>query len=289
MSVRVQRYMKMFDEESWLEPLLDDWSENQKPNREPRVFILRKIKACLSGTDKILDALYAIFLIWQTALLVPYTIHAVYCCFTFKQVSFQCKQSLVPHSLELELVMIISINIHTIFILWLLSKIPHFLGYKQILKKLSRLPAFWSLIFLVLVGFTGLAIIHLVTTDNFPLLSVLIVSFGIYRISTVALVGVLNYIQGEYIKHKYSYCVFVLFKATLAVFSAENFVFFIVGSLQLAAGVAGLGTDVPDISRVSFERLRHLSSVVFYYKLFDFLWQKIFTDNRNILCHYDYL
>ena len=271
-----------------MEPLLPP--QTQAPERKGEVFTVRKAKAWLPGREKLLAGLYLAFLVWQTAVLVPYTIHALYCCFKHRQVSFQCKDSMIVHGLEVELAMMISIVAHTAIFVWLLSKIPHFLGYRSIFRKLVRLPKFWSLVVLLSLGGIGLIVIRF-TTKNFFMLSALVVLFFCYGVSVITLVGLLNYTQGEFIKQKYPYYKFVFFKLSLGVFLAENVAFFVVGSVEIAAGVTGLGEDAShdDLQHASFETLRHLAGSVLYYRLSDFLWQKLFTDNRNILHHFDNL
>lgn len=281
--------MEMVEFKSLSQPLLDKTPDTVKPNSAPRASVLTpKVISRLPATDKILATVYSTFLLWQMAALFVYVVHTVHCCLLKKKVSFQCRHSAIPYSLEVEMALLISLNMHLVFSLWFVRKIPHFMGYKKIVKKLSYLPAFWSMVVLLAVLLIGLAIIQY-SANEFPMQSSLVLAFSCHGILITALVGILNYTQGKPIRAKYPFFVFALFKVTLAMLFTENFVLFLIGSLQLAAGVLGLSSDISHNDKVSFGIVRHFSTVMFYYKVSDFLWQKMFIDNRNILHHHDYL
>ena len=242
----------------------------------------------LPAREKILAAVYSMFLLWQMAALIPYMIHTIDCCFHMRKVSFQCKQSSIPYLAEIELAMVISIDMNMIFCLWFLRKIPYFLGYKKIFKKLSHVPAFWSLVVLLVVLLTGLTIIQLVN-DRFAIQSALFLAFVCHAILIVALVGTLNYTQIKLIRVNYPFFVFVLSKATLVKIFTENCVLFLMGTMQLTFGVKGLNTDQSAILQTTFGVVRQFSVGFFCFKVSAFLWQKIFEDNRNILSYHDHL
>lgn len=252
-------------------------------------FILpRSTAAGLVARDRILGAAYCVFLLCQLLGLFPYVTRIIDCCFLEKKVSFQCKRSTFPHSAELELAMLASMNINMALCLWFVRKIPRFLGYKKIFKKLSHLPAFWSLVVLLVVLLVGLGVINF-SNEIFLMQSTLTFIIACQGILIAALVGVLNYTQVNPIRERYSLFVLVLFKATLVKIFVENFVFFLMGTLQLTFNVAGLAPDVSLRNRTTFQVLRHFSNVVYAYRVSDFLWQKIFVDNRNILSNHENL
>lgn len=266
--------------DSWSEPLLGSSFENVEPRT---IVILRKVKTFLPGTDKILAALYTIFLLWQTVVLVPYTIHAVHCCFRSKQVSFKCNESSVPYALKIELAMMISLNMHMMLILWFVRKFPNFLGYKSIFKKLIRIPSFLSMMLKLVVLLVSLVISVHFTTNVFLLQLLLTLMFACQAVLIVALVGTFNFTRGKPALEKYPFYVYVLFKATLLVLLEENFLFFGLVTLQLAVGVAAIDRDVEKTMQDAYGVLRSGAVVLFYYQVSCFLWCKMFKDRRNIL------
>ena len=284
---------QLFDGDSRLEPLLGESQQTEKPDRKPD-FILSKVKvARFPGIDAILAGMYLAFLVWQSAVLVPYAIHTLHCVFTRAKLGFTCKTSPIPYALELELAMYISMASNMMLFLWLTSKIPHFPGYKAICAKLVRLSKFWSFVFLSLLQLVGLMAIPFGDSDGYYLRSALIVSFVCHGTLVLALVGVVNFTQGDFIKQKYPYYKFVFFKLTLAVFLAQSLVLFLLGALETAAGVTGLDPHASpspfSFEKAAFKMLRHFADNLLYYKISDFLWQKLFADDINILHYHGHL
>ena len=65
---------------------------------------------------------------------------------------------------------------------------------------------------------------------------------------------------------------------------------FVIGSLQFALDIYGIDDTIgipSDFFSVIGE-IRRFTTVIFAYRIYIFHWEKLFVDNRSILCHYDY-
>ena len=69
------------------------------------------------------------------------------------------------------------------------------------------------------------------------------------------------------------------------------FIEFVIGSFQFALHIYGIDDDlgISSVFMTLVGAIRRLTAVVFCYRIYSFYWEKLFVDNRNILCHHDYL
>lgn len=109
----------------------------------------------------------------------------------------------------------------------------------------------------------------------------------------VAAVGFLNYTQLNFLKSHCPTYVFVLSKLTI-------FLLFFVCLTNLLATLLALTVEADNFRQSVGDKfslslrminalLRDFGSTTFRFKLMNFFWQKLFIDDRNILCNHTYL
>lgn len=228
---------------------------------------------------------------WQIIGLVLYAIRAFETSITAKHASFQSTHIKVYSNSEaLELTWLVTLFFNNALVMLALSKVPSFVGYVVILKKLVRLPSFWSLLALTAVSMSGYVIIMAFKYDSAMELA-LIVTFMVERLVQVILISFINFTQVNHAWNTGSRIVFVFIKTNITFSFINYFIQFVIGSVQFTLEVYGIDNEIEIESELFniFSAIRHFAVVVFCYRISKFYWEKLFIDNRNILCHYDFL
>ena len=265
--------------------------EIRKDVQERFSLVLKRLPTPSPATVKTLGCIsYILFFAWQVIGLVLYSIRAFETSLHAKHASFQSTHiELFRHSEELELIWMISQILNTGLVIMALSKVPSFLGYSAILRRLVRLPSFWSLLSLYGVTIAGYSLIIGFKNDSWMEVT-LILAFLIDELAQVILIGFLNFTQVNNSRQKSTFKVFVFFKSNIFLLFLTYFVEFVIGSLQFALDIYGIDDTIgipSDFFSVIGE-IRRFTAVIFAYRIYIFHWEKLFIDNRNILCHYDY-
>ena len=233
--------------------------------------------------------LYILFFAWQVIGLVLYSIRAFEASLSSKHASFQPTHiELFRHSEELELMWVISHILTTVLVIMALSKVPSFLGYSVILRRLVSLPSFWSL--LSLCGITTVCYFLLIGFKHASWMeTALILAFLVVKGVQAMLIGFLNFTQVNHSREQSNFKLFVFFKSNIFLLFFVYLMEFIIGSLQLALGINGIDdtSELPSHFVPVIGIMRRFSVVILSYKIYIFHWEKLFVDNRNILCHHD--
>ena len=240
---------------------------------------------------KLLAVGYSLLLSWQLTGTCLYLIRGV-ACFKKKSTAFLCESNTAfPYSEIFTIAWVITISVFTLIFVVVLQNVPGFPGYRAILHRLKFLPSFWTLVLLLLLCLSRYVQLILSNQSLISLLILLGLSLS-YILRTVA-IGFLNYTQFNFLKSEYPTYVFVLSKLTL-------FVLFIVTLVNLFATLLALTVEVHNMYQAPgaensldlefFNKLlRDFGSTTFRFKLMSFFWQKLFIDDRNILCNHVYL
>lgn len=237
--------------------------------------------------QKVFCILFSIFLVWRAFGAFLYVIRAFVCCVEERRISFLCRNFTVySYSVEIEVAWVYSHIISQIVGLVMLFRAPTFLGWKTLGKKLVRLPNYLSLIMLLVLSLAGYFAIFTFHKQT-ALEEMLNFGFIIQAILSVLLMGVLNFtlLNKLWTQHRFFH---VLCKATLCSFVLDNAFVCLVGTIQFAFKVNGLGRVHHLFTRefhILFTALRRLTLVVFFYRITDFFWQKIFMDDHNLLSY----
>ena len=233
---------------------------------------------------------YILFFAWQVIGLVLYSIRAFETSISAKHASFQFTHiKMFRHSEELELTWVISHILNTGLVIMALSKVPSFLGYSAILKRLVRLPSFWSL--LSLYGITTACYFLLIgLTNDSWMETALILSFLIAKGVQAMLIGFLNFTQINHSRQQSTFQVFVFFKSNIFLLFFTYLLEFVIGSLQFALGVNGIDdtSGIPSHFVPVIGIMRRFAVVILSYRIYIFHWEKLFVDNKNLLCNDDY-
>lgn len=230
--------------------------------------------------------LYVIFLLWQLVGTVLYFMRAYYCCLKERHASFRCKNFTgIAHSEELELTWLIAQDVNVVILVFVLRKVPGFLGYSVIFIKSVHLPAFWTLSMLLTLQIIGYGIIMYFNSVS-SMEICLIIAFCFYGIALLGMACILNFTPVYRVKYSSGYFAFLLCKLTLVTLFVQIFTIFVVGTIQFAFKVTGLdevGTSADFVTL--FRKLREFPQVIFFYRMAIFVWHKLFLDNRNVLSH----
>ena len=236
--------------------------------------------------------MYILFFAWQVIGLILYSIRAFEAGLVAKHTSFQSTQiEMFRHSEQLELFWVMSQILNTCLVIMFLPKVPSFLGYSVILKLLVRLPAFWSLVSLYAMTIVGYFLIIGLKNDSGMEIA-LILALMIVKVTQVILIGFLNFTQINHSRRKCGVKMFAFFKMNIFLLFLSYFIDFVIGSLQFALHVYGIDDYDVGISSEFLSligTIRRFTTVIFCYRVYIFHWEKVFVDNRNILCHHDYL
>ena len=233
---------------------------------------------------------YVVFFAWQIIGLILYTIRAFEASISAKHASFQQTHiELFRYSAYLELVWLLTSLFNTSLVVIALSKVPWFLGYAVILRKLVRLPSFWSLVALTAVTMSGYFVI-LAIKNHTGMEIALIVAFMVERPVQVILLAVLSFTQVNHSRNNGTSRVFAFIKFNVFLLLVNYFIQFVIGSIQFALDVYGIDKETESDSHFYsvLGAIRRFAVVIFCYRIYIFHWEKLFVDNRNILCHHDY-
>ena len=245
----------------------------------------RKIKVFLSVFATVI---YSVFLLWEFVGSVLYTVRAVECSAGDKLESFHCGDiDTFSFSKELELAWYITRLVQMIFIVFGIQKLPDFIGYVATLHKLKTLPAFWTLLLLLMMGLVRYVIL-LALSKNL-MTGVLTLFFILSCIFKFLIVGIVNYCQLNSLTQRNPRFVLVLVKITFIVILVQCVIDFCLAIMQLALFAddfnklkIGKSTNF----RVVADLLRKSAECSFHYKAMDFFWEKLFNDHKNILESY---
>ena len=233
---------------------------------------------------------YLSFFAWQIIGLILFTIRAFETSISAKHASFQQTHiELFSHSENLELIWLVTWFLNTALVMIALSKVPSFLGYAVILRKLVRLPSFWSLVALTGVAMAGYPMI-LAIKNHSGIEVALIVAFMVDRPVQVILLAFVNFIQVNHSRENGTLKVFVFIKMNVFLLFVTYFIRFVLGSMQFALKVYGIDdeTGIDSAFYSVLGTIRQFAVVMFHYRIYVFFWEKLFVDNRNILCHQEY-
>ena len=231
---------------------------------------------------------YSVFLLWEFAGSVLYTVRAVECSAGDKLESFHCGEiDTFSFSKELELTWYITRLVQMIFIVFGIQKLPDFIGFVATLHKLKTLPAFWTLLLLLMMGLVRYVIL-LALSKNL-MTGVLTLFFILSCIFKFLIVGIVNYCQLNSLTQRNPRFVLVLVKITFIVILVQCVIDFCLAIMQLALFAddfnklkIGKSTNF----RVVADLLRKSAECSFHDKTMDFFWEKLFNDHKNILESY---
>lgn len=244
-----------------------------------------------SAKKRLLCITYLMFFTWQVIGLILYSIRAFEATFSAKHASFQTTDiEMFSHSAQLELLWVISQMLNAGVVILALKKVPSFLGYSTILRSLVRLPSFWSL--MSLYGMCNIGYFAIIALKNdSPMEIALILAFLFAGAAHVFLIGFLSFTQINASRRKsLKLCAF--FKVNIFISFMSFFVEFVIGTFQFALDIYGIDDDHNEISSDFMSligEIRRFTAIVFAYRIYIFYWEKMFVDNRNILCHHDFL
>ena len=233
---------------------------------------------------------WILFFSWQIIGLVLYTMRAFETSITAKHASFQPTDiESYSNSEAWQLAWLVTLLLNNALVILALSKVPSFVGYSVILKKLVRMSSFWSLLALTGVSMAGFVIILAVKYDSAMELA-LVVTFMVERPAQVILISFINFTQVNHAWRIGSRMVMVFIKMNIAFSFVNYFIQFVIGSVQFALEVYGIDDEIETESEFFyiFCAIRHFAIVLFCYRICTFYWEKLFVDDRNILGHYDF-
>ena len=231
---------------------------------------------------------FSLLLLWQLVGAILYMIRDV-ACFSVQSTAYQCKkEAAFPFSEELTIVWLASLCIFTAIFIAALRNVPQFLGYKAILHQLMFVPSFLTLVLLLTLALCRYInlFISIESSSSRVIIFFLIVS---YILRTLA-VGFLNYTKLNFLKQSDPIYVFVIYKITV-------FVFFVVTLINLMATLLAVSVKIHEMHRAYTDKnsldmdtintlLAVFGTTTFRISLMSFFWEKLFTDDRNILCNH---
>ena len=276
-----QRYINM----EAMEGLLGDQSRHSSLTRK-RFQVISSI-----SVRTLICIVYFPFLAWLIIGMVLYSVHAYETTFTANHTILESTQrKAFLHADQMILLWMVSQIINVGLVTLGLSKIPSFLGYLAILKLLVRLPSFWSLLSLYGISLLRYLLLMCLKYDSGKEMALILASI-IWEGAQIVFIGFLNFTQVKHAQKKYPFMVLVFFKFNMFILFLTDFLIFVVNTLQFALHI----DQIDESDGVSSELLsligaiRKFTTFALMYKMYIFYWQKMFVDNRNILCHYDHL
>ena len=276
-----QRYINM----EAMEGLLDDQSRHSSLTRK-RFQVISSI-----SVRTLICIVYFPFLAWLIIGMVLYSVHAYETTFIANHTILESTQrKAFLHADQMILLWMVSQIINVGLVTLGLSKIPSFLGYLAILKLLVRLPSFWSLLSLYGISLLRYLLLMWLKYDSGKEMAFILASI-IWEGAQIVFIGFLNFTQVKHAQKKYPFMVLVFFKFNMFILFLTDFLIFVVNTLQFARHI----DQIDESDGVSSELLsligaiRKFTTFALMYKMYIFYWQKMFVDNRNILCHYDHL
>ena len=276
-----QRYINM----EAMEGLLDDQSRHSSLTRK-RFQVISSI-----SVRTLICIVYFPFLAWLIIGMVLYSVHAYETTFIANHTILESTQrKAFLHADQMILLWMVSQIINVGLVTLGLSKIPSFLGYLAILKLLVRLPSFWSLLSLYGISLLRYLLLMWLKYDSGKEMALILATI-IWEGAQIVFIGFLNFTQVKHAQKKYPFMVLVFFKFNMFILFLTDFLIFVVNTLQFALHI----DQIDESDGVSSELLSLISAIrkfttfALMYKMYIFYWQKMFVDNRNILCHYDHL
>ena len=276
-----QRYINM----EAMEGLLDDQSRHSSLTRK-RFQVISSI-----SVRTLICIVYFPFLAWLIIGMVLYSVHAYETTFVANHTILESTQrKAFLHADQMILLWMVSQIINVGLVTLGLSKIPSFLGYLAILKLLVRLPSFWSLLSLYGISLLRYLLLMWLKYDSGKEMALILATI-IWEGAQIVFIGFLNFTQVKHAQKKYPFMVLVFFKFNMFILFLTDFLIFVVNTLQFALHI----DQIDESDGVSSELLSLISAIrkfttfALMYKMYIFYWQKMFVDNRNILCHYDHL
>ena len=265
--------------------------ETRKNVQERFLLPLKRSPTPSPATMKILVCIsYILFFAWQVIGLVLYSIRAFETSISAKHASFQSTHiKMFRHSEELELIWVISHILNTGLVIMVLSNVPSFLGYFAILRRLVCLPSFWSLLSLYGIAIVGYFLLIGLKHDSWMEIA-LILAFLIAKGVQAMLIGFLNFTQVNHSRQQATFKAFVFFKCNIFLLFFTYLLEFVIGSLQFALGVNGIDdkSGIPSDFVPVIGIMCRFAVVILSYRIYIFHWEKLFVDNRNLLCNHDY-
>ena len=276
-----QRYINM----EAMEGLLDDQSRHSSLTRK-RFQVISSI-----SVRTLICIVYFPFLAWLIIGMVLYSVHAYETTFVANHTILESTQrKAFLHADQMILLWMVSQIINVGLVTLGLSKIPSFLGYLAILKLLVRLPSFWSLLSLYGISLLRYLLLMWLKYDSGKEMALILATI-IWEGAQIVFIGFLNFTQVKHAQKKYPFMVLVFFKFNMFILFLTDFLIFVVNTLQFALHIDQIdesdGVSTELLSLIS--AIRKFTTFALMYKMYIFYWQKIFVDNRNILCHYDHL
>lgn len=160
--------------------------------RRSSLMLKRFQELLLKTTRPLIYITYALFFAWQMIGLVLYEMRAFKTTLVAKHTSFQSTDiDMFGHSEQLQLIWVISQIFNAWLVILALSKVPSFLGYYSIFKRLVGLSSFWSLI--VLYGMCIVRYLLIIGLNGTAMEIALILAFLSARGTQVILIGLLTY------------------------------------------------------------------------------------------------
>ena len=234
---------------------------------------------------------YFPFLAWLIIGMILYSVHAYETTFVANHTILESTQRKeFRHADQMILLWMVSQIINVGLVTLGLSKIPSFLGYLAILKLLVRLPSFWSLLSVYGISLLRYLLLIWLKYDSGKKMALILATI-IWEGAQIVFIGFLNFTQVKHAQKKYPFMVLVFFKFNMFILFLTDFLIFVVNTLQFALHI----DQIDESDGVSSELLslmgaiRKVTTFALMYKMYIFYWQKMFVDNRNILCHYDHL
>ena len=275
-----QRYINM----EAMEGLLDDQSHSSLTRKRLQVISSISVRTLIC-------IVYFPFLAWLIIGMILYSVHAYETTFVANHTILESTQRKeFRHADQMILLWMVSQIINVGLVTLGLSKIPSFLGYLVILKLLVRLPSFWSLLSVYGISLLRYLLLIWLKYDSGKKMALILASI-IWEGAQIVFIGFLNFTQVKHAQKKYPFMVLVFFKFNMFILFLTDFLIFVVNTLQFALHI----DQIDESDGVSSELLslmgaiRKVTTFALMYKMYIFYWQKMFVDNRNILCHYDHL
>ena len=237
--------------------------------------------------DKILTVVYILFLCWQLIAVCLYLVRA-FTCFQHKIATYTCEENAAfPHSATVELCWLITRCLQIIIAVALLPRLTDFPGFKAVMRQLKSLSQFWSLFFLLLAALSRYAVLFVFSERKTSFYFPLVIFFALSKILRVIAVSILNVTKLNSVKHQSTIPVLVFTKLTFLIMFIDNLLPFLTSLLAFSMEVKDLGhQDEIKYSRdvlSMYHILEKFGTSFFYFKIMNFFWQKLFSDETNIL------
>ena len=240
---------------------------------------------------KFLAVGYSSLLSWQLVGTCLYMNRAI-ACFKKGQTPYDCDSNIpLPYSDILIIAWVVNLSFLNAVLISALRHVPSFPGYKVIFHRLKFVPSFWTLVLLLLLCLSRYAELILSSKSSIPVLT--LAGLAVSYILRIAAVGFLNYTQLNLLKPCWPTYIFVLSKLTLFLLFFICLTNLLATLLAVTVEVHSFRQSVGEEFSISLKMINELLSdfgqTTFRFKLMNFFWQKLFIDDRNILCNHTYL